>query len=227
MTWIPNRRALVAGLGATLAALTTGARPLRAQSAPQGNTPARHDLDRWMDELPAKHRIFVDTASREGGQNGVMFAGNVFNVNESAYGVKAADVGLIICFRHQSTPYGYNEAMWTKYGQYFSQRLELPKPVTVNPLNSAGPTEEGARTVGHAGRQRRCHRRLCAGHSWNGRPNRHGYRGIAGSDSQRAHGESGAQRPLRPSGRRRRYARAGATATPCLAAPDSSDAPGG
>ena len=147
MTWIPTRRALVAGLGATLAALTTGAKPLRAQSAPRGNSPTRHDLDRWMDELPTKHRIFVDTASREGGQNGVMFAGNVFNINESAYGVKPADVGLIICFRHQSTPYGYNEAMWTKYGQHFSQRLELPKPVTVNPLNSAGPTEEGARTV--------------------------------------------------------------------------------
>ena len=147
MPWIPNRRALVAGLGATLAALTTGARPLRAQSAPGGNGPARHDLDRWMDELPTKHRIFVDTASRQGGQDGVMFAGNLFNINESAYGVKPADVGLIICFRHQSTPYGYNEAMWTKYGQYFSQRLELPKPLTVNPVNPAGPLEEGARTV--------------------------------------------------------------------------------
>ncbi|HEY5616501.1 MAG TPA: hypothetical protein VIK60_01075 [Vicinamibacterales bacterium] len=146
-TWIPNRRALVAALGATLAALTTGARPLRAQSAPRGNSPARHDLDRWMDELPTKHRIFVDTASRQGGQDGVQFAGNLFNINESPYGVKPADVAVIICFRHQSTAYGYNEAMWAKYGQYFSQRLDLPKPVTVNPLNPAGPLEEGARTV--------------------------------------------------------------------------------
>jgi hypothetical protein len=69
-----NRCALVAGLGATLAALT-GASPLRAQSTPRGNGPARHDLDRWMDELPTKHRIFVDTASRQGGQDGVQFAG--------------------------------------------------------------------------------------------------------------------------------------------------------
>ena len=146
MAWMPNRRALVAGLGATLAALT-GARPLRAQSAPRGNGPVHHDQDRWMDELPAKHRIFVDTASRQGGQDGVQFAGNLFNVNEAAYGVKPAELGLIICFRHQSTPYGYNEAMWTKYGQHFSQRLELPKTVSVNPLNPAGPLEEGARTV--------------------------------------------------------------------------------
>lgn len=147
MTWIPNRRALVAGLGATLAALAAGGRTLRAQSAPRGNSPVRHDLDRWMDELPTKHRIFVDTASRQGGQDGVQFAGNLFNVNESAYSVKPADVGLILCFRHQSTPYGYNEAMWAKYGQYFSQRLELPKPVTVNPMNPTGPLEDGARTV--------------------------------------------------------------------------------
>jgi hypothetical protein len=147
MTWILNRRALVAGLGATLAALTTGAKPLRAQSVPRGNSPARHDLDRWMDELPTGHRIFVDTASRQGGQDGVQFAGNLFNINESPYGVKPADVAVILCFRHQSTAYGYNEAMWAKYGQYFSQRLELPKPVTVNPVNPAGPLEDGARTV--------------------------------------------------------------------------------
>jgi hypothetical protein len=147
MTWIPNRRALVAGLGATLAALTTGARPLNAQSTARGNSPVRHDQDRWMDELPSKHRVFVDTASRIGGQDGILFAGNLFNINESAYSVKSADVGLIICFRHQSTPYGYNDAMWAKYGQYFSQRLELPKAVTVNPVNPAGPLEEGARTV--------------------------------------------------------------------------------
>jgi len=146
MTWIPNRRALVAGLGAALAAWTTGASPLRAQSAPRTG-PVRHDLDRWMDELPAKHRIFVDTASRQGGQDGVNFAGNLFNINESAYGVKSDDVGVIICFRHQSTAFGYNEAMWEKYGHIFSQRLELAKPVTVNPVNPKPPLEEGARTV--------------------------------------------------------------------------------
>jgi hypothetical protein len=95
---MPNRRALVAGLGATLAALTTSGRSLRAQSAVAGNGPARHELDRWMDELPTKHRIFVDTASRQGGQDGVQFAGNLFNINESPYGVKPADVGVIICF---------------------------------------------------------------------------------------------------------------------------------
>jgi hypothetical protein len=147
MTWIPNRRALVAGLGAMLATLTAGARPAAAQSRSGGFSPARHDADRWMDEMPGKHRIFVDSASRQGGQDAVLFASNLYNVNESAYGVKPADMAMIVCFRHQSTAFGYNEAMWAKYGQHFSERLELPKPVTVNPMNPPGPPAEGARTV--------------------------------------------------------------------------------
>lgn len=146
MIRIPSRRALVGGLMATLGTLTAGARPLRAQAPTRGSGPVLHDQDLWMDELPTKHRIFVDTASRQGGQDGVNFAGNLFNINESIYGVKPADVGLIICFRHQATPYGYNEAMWAKYGQYFSQRLELPKPLTSNPVNPP-PGGEADRTV--------------------------------------------------------------------------------
>jgi hypothetical protein len=147
MTWIPNRRALVAGLGATLAAITAGARSVGAQSTSRGFSPARHDTDGWMDQMPGKHRMFVDSASRQGGEDAVLFASNLFNVNESAYGIKPADLAVIVCFRHQSTAFGYNEAMWTKYGSHFSQRLELPKPVTVNPMNPSGPPAEGARTV--------------------------------------------------------------------------------
>jgi len=147
MTWIPTRRSLVTGLGAALAALTAGARPAGAQSPPRGFSPARHDADRWMDEMQGKHRIFVDSASRVGGQEAVQFASNLFNVNESAYGIAPADMAIIVCFRHQSTAFGYNAAMWTKYGKYFSERLELPEPVTVNPMNPVAPPEEGARTV--------------------------------------------------------------------------------
>ena len=147
MKWIPQRRAMVAGLGATLAAMATGARPVRAQSAAGTNGPARHDQDSWMEQLPAKHRVFVDTASRLGGQDGVLFANNLFNVHEAAYGLKATDLGIVLCFRHQSVVYGYNEAMWAKYGEVFSTRLELPKPIAANPVNPAGPAADGARTV--------------------------------------------------------------------------------
>lgn len=101
-----------------------------------------------MEQLPRKHRVFVDTSSTKGGQDGVLFGTNLFAVHEAAYGLKPSDLGIIVCFRHQSVVYGYNEAMWAKYGDVFSQRLELPKTVTLNPVNPPGPPEEGARTVG-------------------------------------------------------------------------------
>ena len=209
MTWMPNRRALIAGLGATLAALTTGGRSLRAQSTLGGNGPARHELDRWMDELPTKHRIFVDTASRQGGQDGVQFAGNLFNINESAYGVKPADVAVIICFRHQSTAYGYNDAMWAKYRAVLLAATRTAEDRDREPRQPASPTR-GRRAHGcHACRQGRRHRGLLASHSRNGRPDRHGNGRIAGDHSQRAHGEPCPQRSLRPGGRRRGDTRAG------------------
>jgi len=138
MRQIQNRRTLVAGLAAAVAAFTTGVRPMRAQSASSGFSPARHEADRWMDELRGKHRVFVDSASRSGGQDAVLFTNNLFNTNEAAYGIAPADLAMIVCFRHASTPYGYNDAMWAKYGLQLSQRLDLTQPATANPLNPGG-----------------------------------------------------------------------------------------
>jgi len=147
MKLIQNRRTLVAGLAAAVAAFTTGARPMHAQSASGGFSPVRHDADRWMDELRGQHRVFVDSASRAGGQDAVLFANNLFNTNEAAYLIAPADLAIVVCFRHASTPYGYNDAMWAKYGSFFSQRLELAQPVTANPVNVGGPVDGNRRTL--------------------------------------------------------------------------------
>ena len=98
-----DRRALVTGLGAVIAAFSA-ARPMRAQSVGGGFSPARHDTDRWMDQLPGKHRVFVDSAGGTGGEDTLRFAGNLFTVNRTAYGVAPADLAIIICYRHNSTP---------------------------------------------------------------------------------------------------------------------------
>ena len=103
---IRDRRALVTGLGAVIAAFTAGARPMRAQSVGRGFSPARHDTDRWMDQLPGKHRVFVDSASGTGGEDTLRFAGNLFTVNRTAYGVAPADLAIIVCYRHNSTRTG-------------------------------------------------------------------------------------------------------------------------
>jgi hypothetical protein len=134
MKAMQNRRALVAGLGAALAALTAGVRPARAQAAPGGFTPARHDADRWMDQVPGTHRVFVDSANRSGGQDAVLYANNLFNTNQAAYGIAPADLAMIVCFRHFSTPFGYNDAIWAKYGAILSQFMQLPAAATTNPV---------------------------------------------------------------------------------------------
>jgi len=145
MKRIPDRRRLVAGLGAVIAAFTTGARPLRAQSAARGFSPARHDTDRWMDQMPGQHRVFVDSASGTGGEDTLRFAGNLFIANRTAYGIAPADLAIIVCYRHNSTPYGYNDAMWAKYGKVLSQRIGRAEAATANPLNPVATTE---RTLG-------------------------------------------------------------------------------
>jgi hypothetical protein len=101
-----------------------------------------------MDEPRGKHRVFVDSASRAGGEDAVLYAGNLFNTNQAAYGIAPADLAIIVCFRHLSTPYGYNDAMWTKYGPQLSQVLQLPKPATANPLNPGGSGGGPGRTLG-------------------------------------------------------------------------------
>lgn len=142
---IRARRALVTGLGAVIAAFTAGARPMRAQSVGRGFSPARHDTDRWMDQLPGKHRVFVDSASGTGGEDTLRFAGNLFTVNRTAYGVAPADLAIIVCYRHNSTPYGYNDAIWAKYGKVLSQRIGREEAATTNPLNPGATTD---RTLG-------------------------------------------------------------------------------
>ena len=148
MKQIQNRRSLLAGLAAAAAAVTAAARPARAQSAASGFSPARHEADRWLDQLRGTHRVFVDSAGRAGGADAVLYAGNLFTVNQTAYGIAPADLAIIVCFRHISTPYGYNDAMWKKYSPQLSQFLELPQPATANPLNLGGSGGGPGRSLG-------------------------------------------------------------------------------
>jgi hypothetical protein len=98
-----------------------------------------------MDQLPGKHRVFVDSASGTGGEDTLRFAGNLFIANRTAYGIAPADLAIIVCYRHNSTPYGYNDAMWAKYGKVLSQRTGREEAATANPLNPVATTE---RTLG-------------------------------------------------------------------------------
>ncbi|ALO45960.1 hypothetical protein [Pseudohongiella spirulinae] len=137
-----GRRTLLAGMGVMAAAgLATGSSPASAQTPSSGFQPARHDQDKWMDELPGNHRVFVDSSTTTGGGSALWYANNIISAHEEAYDGKASDYAMIVCFRHMSTPYGFNDAIWAKYGALLNRNAD-PAP-TSNPMSQPGPTNGG------------------------------------------------------------------------------------
>jgi len=138
-----TRRSLITGMGAAATGLAIGAAgPAAAQSAPDFQ-PRRHDLDAWLGELGRYHRVYIDSARPEGGMEAVHYADNILRSHKNDYGGEYEDYGLVVCFRRFSTPLGYNDAIWEKYGEAFNNRLNFPDPrtgeaFTANPVNMEG-----------------------------------------------------------------------------------------
>lgn len=132
-----GRRTLLGNLGvAAVAGL--GASAAQAQSAAESPhssrfVPAKDPLDAWMDALPGSHRAFIDSSTMPGGANAVRYASNILTVYADDYEGDVSDYAMIVCFRHTSTPYAFNDAIWAKYGALFSRNAD-PVP-TANPMN--------------------------------------------------------------------------------------------
>jgi len=141
------RRSITAGIGVAVAGLIVGGAAAHAQSAAAQQSgsnfrPARHRLDAWFDELPGTHRVFIDSGSAEGGGEALGYANNLYIARDSAYAGEPADFAIVVCFRHLSTPFGYNDAVWAKYGEIFDSLIKYPDPTTgaapkINLMNSA------------------------------------------------------------------------------------------
>jgi intracellular sulfur oxidation DsrE/DsrF family protein len=93
-------------------------------------TPARHEQDDWLDANTAKHRVVVDTFTADRFPDGLQFSGNLFETNLAAYDVAMKDMAVLLVVRHNTTPFGYNDAMWAKYGKQFTQRMGWVDPKT-------------------------------------------------------------------------------------------------
>jgi hypothetical protein len=144
---LKGRRSMLVGLGGAAAGLTLGAATAQAQATrgASGFQPTRHELDAWMGEIPGKHRIFVDTSTADGGAEGLVYTNNLYDAQENAYAGTPADLAIIVCFRHFSTPFGYNDAIWEKYGETFKELIEFSDPdtgeaPTINLLNASDRT---------------------------------------------------------------------------------------
>ena len=146
----PARRRFLAQFGlasASLGAIMGSVIPAHAQST--STSPRRHAADDWMDALPSAHRMVFDAVSATGTEDVRHYASNVFLANRTGYDVDTRDVGVIVVLRHNATPFGYNDAMWAKYGSAFADEMKLAdKAPSKNPANGEGETLDGVSRQG-------------------------------------------------------------------------------
>ena len=126
-----ERRSFLARWSLGAAAVLPG-RIARAQVKTSGARfePARHDKDDWMDQLPGKHRLVFDTIHANGLGDSLAFANNFFVANRTDYGLQNGDLAVIVILRHLSTVFGFNDAMWNKYGAPIARMAQFSDPET-------------------------------------------------------------------------------------------------
>jgi hypothetical protein len=144
-----QRRALVTGaavLGAGLAAVT----PAQAQGkgGPAAWRPAKEKLDDWL-EIPGAHRFAFDCITPGGAGAVLGFARTYYQHNRDEYGLEPSSLAVVILLRAGATPFGYNDAMWAKYGRALSDPIKLVDPTTQAPpvrniFNTKGSPGPGA-----------------------------------------------------------------------------------
>ena len=89
---------------------------------------ARHEQDDWLDANNARHRVILDTWNPEHFPDALQFAGNIVETNKTDYDIPATELAVVICVRHRTTPFAFNDAMWTKYGKSLSAQMAWSEP---------------------------------------------------------------------------------------------------
>jgi intracellular sulfur oxidation DsrE/DsrF family protein len=79
--------------------------------------PTAHKIDDWLDQIPGKHRLVIDTATPDGFGSALPFLNNYFNVSQSAYGLEDKDSAVVLIARHRATLFAYKDEFWATYGR--------------------------------------------------------------------------------------------------------------
>ncbi|HJT87680.1 MAG TPA: hypothetical protein VJ732_07480 [Bryobacteraceae bacterium] len=130
-----------AGAAALAALAAGGAAKAQVKRGPAARfEPERHAQDDWMDQIPGKHRMVMDTTTADGLGDGVRWVRNFLLANRNDYGLRDQDMALILVARHFSTSYGFNNEMWAKYGASLAEGAHLAvakEPPKANPSAAA------------------------------------------------------------------------------------------
>ena len=123
-----------AGLGSAALAL-----PAAAQSAAPAAAPAtapradgkrdvpRYPQDAWFDQLPGKHRLFIDATNVEEAGDAIGFAWNYLRTSTSGYQEKDEDQAVVICLRHSATGFAFSNEIWAKYDVLRKEKYKNPE----------------------------------------------------------------------------------------------------
>jgi len=127
----PERRSFLTRFNAgaaSLAALAIGGVATAKPKPVARWEPARHGIDDWLDQVSAKHRFLFDTINPDGLGEALAFATNFILVNKSDYGVDNKELAVVMVVRHRSTPFGYNDVIWSKYGAVLAPITPIEDP---------------------------------------------------------------------------------------------------
>lgn len=132
--------AILAGAGMA-AACSSGARGQGPVSTWEASP---EQLDSWLDRPGTRHRMAFDSISGSGGAEALGYANNFLHVDSADYALKPEQTAAVVIFRHMSTPYGYNDAVWAKYGKTFAEKMKLEgddakRAATMNPVLTNDP----------------------------------------------------------------------------------------
>lgn len=138
-----SRRSFFSRVTAGVAAFGATAGFTAAPAAASAFVPTRHAEDDWLDAIPGKHRFFLDSISPRGAGQAIVFTTNFLTASKSGYNLDDADSAIVVCLRHEATPFAFTDAMWAKYGGPMSQRLAFNDPKTgkapvINVYGTAG-----------------------------------------------------------------------------------------
>ena len=82
-------------------------------------------------------------------ESALLYANNFYIASQTGYSLGNADTAVVIVVRHMSTPFGYNDAMWKKYGATLSKMTGAVDPQTKQPAMTNIQLAGGDASIGN------------------------------------------------------------------------------
>ncbi|MEK7240484.1 MAG: hypothetical protein AAB224_07840 [Gemmatimonadota bacterium] len=144
-----KRRSFLSAAALTTAGLSVPSHASSQAAAPraadgQRDVP-RYPQDAWLDQLPGKHRLFLDATDDVGAAGALGYAWNFLRTSTTGYQLKDEDQAVVICLRHGATEFAFSNDIWSRYDVLRKEKYQHPeteKPVkggNVFRPGSAGP----------------------------------------------------------------------------------------